>query len=98
MGGRLLNLWQMPDIFSTVASHHGIEADDRPRESLIDLIDAADFMIQRSGYKVLFDAIGEGVEVEHFPPIQRLGISATHLAAVEVELEEGLGDLQQAFL
>jgi len=97
MGGRLLNQWEMPDIFAAVASHHGIEADDRPRENMIDLIDAADFLIQRSGFNVMFDAIAENIEVEHFPPVQRLGISATHLAAVEVELEEGLEELQQIF-
>jgi HD-like signal output (HDOD) protein len=94
MGGRLLSSWGMPDIFATVASHHGIEADDRPRDKLIDYIDAADFMVQRNGYKVLFDAIGEAVEPEHFPPIQRLGITETHLAAVEVELESDLSEFE----
>jgi HD-like signal output (HDOD) protein len=97
MGGRLLNHWDMPDIFATVASHHGIEADDRPRDILIDYIDAADFLVQRNGYNVLFDAIGEGVELEHFQPIQRLGISETKLAAVEIELEDGLAEMQQIF-
>ncbi|MDX8397899.1 MAG: HDOD domain-containing protein [Mariprofundaceae bacterium] len=97
MGGRLLNHWGMPDIFSTVASHHGIEADDRPRDKLIDYIDAADFMVQRLGHKVLFDHIGEGIEVAHFPAMVRLGVTETHLAAVEVELEDDLEELQAAF-
>ncbi|MES0371646.1 MAG: HDOD domain-containing protein [Mariprofundaceae bacterium] len=94
MGGRLLNSWGMPDIFATVASHHGIESDDRPNEKLIDYIDAADYMVQRNGHAVLFDAIGESVEPESFPPIQRLDITETHLAAVEIELEDDLSDLQ----
>jgi len=97
MGGRLLNHWEMPDIFATVASHHGIEADDRPRDKLIDYIDAADFIVQRSGHTVLFDVIAEGIEVEHFPPMQRLGINDIHLAAVEVELEDDAQALVDAF-
>lgn len=94
MGGRLLNSWGMPDVFSTVASHHGIEADDRPREELLDYIDAADFMVQRSRNIPLFDAISDSVEAEFFPPIQRLGITETHLAAVEVELESDLSEFE----
>jgi len=97
MGGRLLNHWEMPDIFATVASHHGIEADDRPRDKLIDYIDAADFIVQRSGHTVLFDHIAEGIELEHFPPMQRLGVSPIHLAAVEVELEDDAQALADAF-
>jgi len=97
MGGRLLNHWEMPDIFATVASHHGIESDDRPRDKLIDYIDAADFIVQRSGHPVLFDNISEGIELEQFPPIQRLGVTDIHLAAVEVELEDDAQALQEAF-
>jgi len=94
MGGRLLNNWGMPDIFATIASHHGIESDDRPVDQLIDYIDAADYMVQRNGNKVLFDAIENSISPEQFPPIQRLNITETHLAAVEVELESGLEELQ----
>ncbi|MDX8396312.1 MAG: HDOD domain-containing protein [Mariprofundaceae bacterium] len=97
MGGRLLNHWGMPDVFSIVASHHGIEADDRPRDKLIDFVDAADFLVQFSGNEVLFDAIGEGVDAESYPPLVRLGATETHLAAVEVELEDGMAELQEAF-
>jgi len=97
MGGRLLNHWEMPDIFATVASHHGIEADDRPRDKLIDYIDAADFIVQYTGHPVLFDAIAEGIEFEHYPPMMRLGISDIHLAAIEVELEDDAQALQDAF-
>jgi len=94
MGGRLLNSWNMPDIFASVASHHGIESDDRPLDKLIDFIDAADYMVQRSGNSVLFDAIESSIKPEQFPAIQRLNITETHLAAVEVELESGLEELQ----
>jgi len=97
MGGRLLNHWEMPDVFATIASHHGIESDDRPRDKLIDYVDAADFIVQRSGHPVLFDRIGDGIETSHFPPIVRLGITETHLAAVEVELEDDLLALESAF-
>ncbi|MFQ5519407.1 MAG: HDOD domain-containing protein, partial [Mariprofundus sp.] len=45
MGGRLLTYWEMPDAFIALASHHGVEADDRPRENLIDLIDAVQFLL-----------------------------------------------------
>ena len=97
MGARLLNSWGMPDIFSTVASHHGIESDDRPLDQLIDYIDAADYMVQRNDHKVLFDAIDTGISPEKYPPIQRLNITETHLAAVEVELESDLEELQGIF-
>ncbi|MDQ6990049.1 MAG: HDOD domain-containing protein [Mariprofundaceae bacterium] len=93
MGGRLLNHWDMPDVFETIASHHGIESDDRPRDKLIDFIDAADFLVQHNGVKVLFDAIGD-VDIQHYPPIQRLGATEVHLAAVEIELETSIGDMQ----
>ncbi|MDQ6995324.1 MAG: HDOD domain-containing protein [Mariprofundaceae bacterium] len=97
MGGRLLNHWEMPDIFATVASHHGIEADDRPRDKLIDYIDAADFIVQQSGYPVLFDTIAEGISIESFPPMQRLEVNDIHLAAVEVELEDDAKALGETF-
>ena len=97
MGGRLLSLWNMPSMFATAASHHGIEADDRPRDKLIDYIDAADFLVQSTGHKVLFDSIADASEVRHFPPMQRLGATETHLAAVEVELEDDLQALKSAF-
>jgi len=96
MGGRLLSYWDMPDIFATVASHHGIESDDRPNERLIDYVDAADFLIQRDGHKVMFDSISEGIETSNFPPIIRLGATEIHIAAVEVELEDSIKGMQQA--
>lgn len=97
MGGRLLSHWEMPDIFATIASHHGIEADDRPRDKLIDYVDAADFLVQKNGEEVLFDEISDGIEVEHFMPLRRLGVTETHLAAVEIELEDEIGDLRSIF-
>ncbi len=96
MGGRLLSYWNMPDVFSTVASHHGIESDDRPNERLIDYVDAADFLIQRNGYKVMFDALPKDIEISSFPPISRLGATEIHIAAVEVELEDSIREMQQA--
>lgn len=97
MGGRLLSHWEMPDIFATIASHHGIEADDRPRDKLIDYVDAADFLIQKNGETVLFDAISDGIEVQHYMPLRRLGVTETHLAAVEIELEDEIDDLRSIF-
>lgn len=96
MGGRLLSYWNMPDVFSTVASHHGIESDDRPNERLIDYVDTADLLIQRGGHKVMFDALAEDIEVSKFPPISRLGATEIHIAAVEVELEDSIREMQQA--
>lgn len=96
MGGRLLNYWNMPDVFSSVASHHGIESDDRPNERLIDYVDAADFLIQRDGYQVMFDALPDGIEILSFPAIIRLGASEIHIAAVEIELEDSIHEMQQA--
>ncbi len=92
MGGRLLNYWDMPDSFETIASHHGIESDDRPRDKLIDFVDAADFLVQASGHKVLFDSI-EPMPASHFPPIQRIGAKETHLAAIEIELEDAIQEM-----
>jgi len=96
MGGRLLSYWNMPDVFATVASHHGIESDDRPNERLIDYIDTADLLIQRSGHPVMFDAIAEGIEIANFPSLKRLGATEIHIAAVEVELEDSIHEMQQA--
>jgi len=96
MGGRLLSYWNMPDVFSTVASHHGIESDDRPNERLIDYVDTADLLIQRAGHKVLFEAVSEGIEISNFPSIKRLGATEIHIAAVEVDLEDSIHEMQQA--
>jgi len=90
MGGRLLTDWQMPDPFIALASHHGVEADDRPRLNLIDLIDSVQFMLHNAGHELPFDDVPDGIEALHYPPMKRLGITETHLAAVEVELEDGL--------
>jgi len=95
MGGRLLNHWDMPDVFETIASYHGIESDDRPRDKLIDFVDAADFLVQSNGVKPLFDAIID-VDIQHYPPIQRLGATEIHLAAVEIELEESIQHMQSS--
>ncbi len=96
MGGRLLSYWNMPDVFATVASHHGIESDDRPNERLIDYVDAADFLIQRGGKDVMFDAVSEGIETANYPAISRLEATEIHIAAVEVELEDSLKGMRQA--
>jgi len=96
MGGRLLSYWNMPDIFATVASHHGIESDDRPNERLIDYIDTADLLIQRDAHPVMFDAVPEGMEISNFPSVTRLGATEIHIAAVEVELEDSINEMQQA--
>lgn len=97
MGGRLLTYWEMPDSFIALASHHGVEADDRPRENLIDVIDSVQFLLAGSGHKLPFDDVPEGVDALHYPPMQRLGLNETHLAAVEVELEDGFEEMQGLF-
>lgn len=97
MGGRLLTYWDMPDSFISLASHHGVESDDRPRENLIDLIDSVQFMLADSGHKLPFDDVPEGIDALHYPPMQRLGLNETHIAAVEVELEDGFAELQGIF-
>jgi len=97
MGGRLLTYWEMPDAFISLASHHGVEADDRPRENLIDLIDAVQFMLDSTGHSLPFDDVPEGIDALHYPPMRRLSVNETHLAAVEVELEDGLAELEQIF-
>ncbi len=97
MGGRLLTYWDMPDSFISLASHHGVESDDRPRESLIDLIDSVQFMLADTGHTPPFDEVPEGIDALNYPPMQRLGLNETHLAAVEIELEDGLEELQGIF-
>ncbi len=96
MGGRLLTYWEMPDSFIALASHHGVEADDRPRENLIDLIDTVQFLL-REKHAPEFDEVPEGVDVLHYPPLKRLGATPVHLAAVEVEMEDGAEELQAIF-
>ncbi|MDQ6969012.1 MAG: HDOD domain-containing protein [Mariprofundus sp.] len=97
MGGRLLTYWDMPNSFISLASHHGVESDDRPRESLIDLIDSVQFMLADTGHTPPFDEVPEGVDALNYPPMQRLGLNETHLAAVEIELEDGFEELQGIF-
>ncbi len=97
MGGRLLTYWEMPDPFIALASHHGVEADDRPRENLIDVIDSVQFLLAGNNHMPPFDDIPEGVDAWHYPPMQRLGLNETHLAAVEVELEDGFEEMQGIF-
>lgn len=97
MGGRLLTYWQMPDAFIALASHHGVESDDRPRDALIDIIDSVQFLLASSHHTLPFDRMPEGVEALHYPPMQRLGLNETHLAAVEVEIEDGFAEMQSIF-
>jgi len=94
MGGRLLAHREMPDMFISLASHHGIEADDRPREILID---ASQFLLNTMGYANPFDPIPEGVDVLQYPPIKRLGLNDTHLVAIEVELEDNFAHVKDIF-
>ncbi|MDX8406123.1 MAG: HDOD domain-containing protein [Mariprofundus sp.] len=97
MGGRLLTYWEMPDAFISLASHHGVEADDRPRENLIDVIDSVQFLLAGMGFKSPFDAVPEGDDILLYPPMQRLGLNEVHIAAIEVELEEGFDELAGIF-
>jgi HD-like signal output (HDOD) protein len=97
MGGRLLNHWDMPSVFIEVASHHGVEADDRPRTNMIDLIDASIFLLQGAGHASPFDEVPDNVEAIHYAPMQRLGITETHLAAAEVELDDFMAEMGGLF-
>jgi len=97
MGARLFNYWNMPNVFTQVLLHHGIESDDRPREKLIDYVDAADFIVQHAGYMALLDTIEEDKDLMQFPAMKRLAINQTHIAAIEVELEDELADLKKIF-
>jgi len=97
MGGRLLTFWNMPDAFVTLATHHGVEADDRPRSNLIDLIDATQFLLYNMGHETPFDEFPEIVDMMHYPPLERLGITATHVAAMEIDMEDGLEELEEIF-
>ncbi len=95
MGGRLLNYWGMPDAFESIATHHGIESDDRPRDKLIDFVDAANFLVQAHGHAVLFDPVPD-IDPTHYLPIQRIGAKETHLAAIEIELEDAVRNMASA--
>ncbi len=95
IGGRLLNYWGMPDTFESIATHHGIESDDRPRDKLIDFVDAANFLVQVYGHTVLIDPVND-VDPTHYLPIQRIGAQETHLAAIEVELEDAVRNMASA--
>lgn len=97
MGGRLLTFWNMPDPYISLATHHGVEADDRPRSNLIDLIDTTQFLLHNMGHTTPFDEFPDGVDVMHYPPLKRLGVSATHIAAMEIDMEDGLEELEEIF-
>jgi len=97
MGGRLLMHWNMPVCFSYVAVHHGIESDDRPREKLIDFVDVAGYLVNTL---ILNASSGSDLNISglaSIPALKRLGVTPTHLAAVEVEFEDGFNELQNIF-
>ncbi len=95
MGGRLLHYWEMPDTFESIASHHGIESDDRPRDKMIDIVDAAIFLVQHYGHAMLFDT-KKDIDPMLYPPIQRIGATTTHLAAIELDLDEAVREMELA--
>jgi len=97
MGARLFHFWNLPDIFSQVILHQGIESDDRPREKLIDFVDAASFITQHLGHEPLLDSVPDGVDPLQFRAIRRLGIGESHIAAIEIELDDTLEEMQLAF-
>jgi len=97
MGGRLLTFWNMPDPYISLATHHGVEADDRPRSNLIDLIDTTQFLLYTMGHETPFDEFPEDTDVMHYPPLKRLGVSATHMAAMEIDMEDGLEEMEEIF-
>jgi len=97
MGARLFHYWNMPDIFTQVILHQGIESDDRPREKLIDFVDAGSFITQHLGHDPLLNSAPGGSDPRQLRAIKRLGISDSHIAAIEIELDETLEEIQQAF-
>ncbi|MBN4058382.1 HDOD domain-containing protein, partial [Mariprofundus ferrooxydans] len=58
-------------------------------------VDAANFLIQSHGHKVLFDA-ADDIDPMNYAPIQRIGAGETHLAAVEIELEDAVKHMETA--
>ncbi|MDQ6987220.1 MAG: HDOD domain-containing protein [Mariprofundaceae bacterium] len=97
MGARLFHYWNLPDIFTQVILHQGIESDDRPREKLIDFVDAGNFITQHLGHDPLLDSLPEDCDPLQLRAIKRLGISDSHIASIEIELDDTLNEIQQAF-
>jgi len=97
MGARLFHYWNLPDIFTQVILHQGIESDDRPREKLIDFVDAGSYITQHLGHAPLLDPVPEDADPLQFRAIKRLGIGDSHIAAIEIELDDSLEEMQQAF-
>lgn len=97
MGARLFHYWNLPDIFVQVILHQGIESDDRPREKLIDFVDAASFITQHLGHEPLLDSSSEDKDPLQFHSVRRLGIGESHIAAIEIELDDTLEEMRLAF-
>jgi len=97
MGARLFHFWNLPDIFAQVILHQGIESDDRPREKLIDFVDAGSYITQQLGHEPLLDSLPLNADPLQFRAIKRLGINDSHIAAIEIELDDSLEEMQQAF-
>ncbi|MDX8391957.1 MAG: HDOD domain-containing protein [Mariprofundaceae bacterium] len=97
MGARLFHYWNLPDIFTQVILHQGIESDDRPREKLIDFVDAGNFITQHLGHDPLLDSVPEDSDPLQCRAIKRLGINDSHIAAIEIELDDTLSEMQQVF-
>jgi len=97
MGARLFHFWNLPDIFTQVILHQGIESDDRPREKLLDFVDAGSYITQHLGHAPLLDSAPKDTDPLQFRAIKRLGIGESHIAAIEIELDDSLEEMKQAF-
>ncbi len=97
MGARLFHYWNLPDIFTKVILHQGVESDDRPRDKLIDFVDAGSYITQHLGHEPLLDHAPEHVDPLQCLAIKRLGVSESHVAAIEIELDDSLEEMQRAF-
>jgi len=97
MGARLFHYWNLPDIFVQVILHQGIESDDRPREKLIDFVDAANFITQHLGHEPLLDSSPLDRDPLQCQAVKRLGIGESHIAAIEIELDDTLEEMRLAF-
>ncbi|MDX8401906.1 MAG: HDOD domain-containing protein [Mariprofundaceae bacterium] len=95
-GARLLVFWEVPHSLVNVASYHGIEADDRPKDKIIDFVDAGAFIVQQLGFPAPFCNDDSNIDMASFPPIQRIGATDTHIAAVEIELEDAFQEIATA--
>jgi len=65
--------------------------------SLFDFVDAGSIITQYLGYASLLGSIPKDSDPLQFRATKCLGINDSHVAAIEIELDETLEEIQQAF-